>query len=307
MTAAVELDKYQGALLGLACGDAVGTSVEFKPRGSFAPVTDMTGGGPFRLQKGQWTDDTAMALCLAQSLVDRRGFNAEDQMQRYCNWYQHGYMSCTGTCFDIGNTVRAALNQFLQTGNPYAGSTDPHSAGNGAIMRLAPVPMFYALDADLTIHFSGESSRTTHAAYEALECARLFGAQIRTALLGGSKSEILLQSGYSPSLPSVQQLANGNYQGKFVTDIQGTGYVFHSLEAALWCFANTDSYAEAILCAVNLGDDADTTAAIVGQIAGAFYGVAGIPSAWLTALAEKELIMGLASELLLRRFNPLHK
>ena len=299
-----ELPKYQATLLGLACGDAVGTTVEFKSRGSFPPVTGMTGGGPFRLQKGQWTDDTSMALCLAHSLVHNKGFNAEDQMNRYCNWYQLGYMSCTGECFDIGNTVRAALHDFMENRNPFAGSTDPYSAGNGAIMRLAPIPMFYALDFDRTVHFSGESSRTTHAAYEAIECAKLFGAQIRTALLGGSKQEILTGSGYISSLPPVLELASGKYQDKDRSEVKGSGYVLHSLEAALWCFANTENYEAAVLLAANLGDDADTTAAVVGQLAGAFYGMEGIPELWLEAVAERENIKDLAAELFRLRIQP---
>lgn len=290
-------EQYQATLLGLACGDAVGTTVEFRSRGSFQPVTDMTGGGPFQLQKGQWTDDTSMALCLAHSLVHHKGFNPEDQMNRYCNWYQLGYMSCTGECFDIGNTVRAALHDFMKHKNPYTGSTDPRTAGNGGIMRLAPIPMFYVQDIDRTVHFSGESSRTTHAAYEAIECARLFGAQIRTALLGGSKQDILTASGYMPSLPTVRALAKGEYQFKSEIEIKGSGYVLHSLEAALWCFTHTNNFEQAVLRAANLGDDADTTAAIVGQLAGAYYGLSAIPTHWLATLAERDAIAHLAHQL----------
>ena len=139
-------ERFRGCLLGLAAGDAVGTTVEFKPRGTFAAVTDMTGGGPFRLAPGQWTDDTSMALCLASSLVELRRFDARDQMIRYCRWQSDGYMSSTGACFDIGTTTARALARFRDTGDPFAGSTDPESAGNGCIMRLAPVAMFFFPD-----------------------------------------------------------------------------------------------------------------------------------------------------------------
>ena len=101
-------DRYRGALLGLAVGDALGTTLEFKRPGSFAPITDMVGGGPFGLKPGQWTDDTSMALCLAESLVECRGFDPVDQLRRYCRWYREGHLSSTGRCFDIGNTTRAA-------------------------------------------------------------------------------------------------------------------------------------------------------------------------------------------------------
>jgi len=136
------LDRYRGCLLGLATGDAVGASVEFRPRGSFEPLTDMLGGGPFNLLAGQWTDDTSMALCLATSLLERDGFDARDQMERYCRWADHGYLSSTGTCFDIGGTVAAALSSFQHSGEPYAGSPHPQPAGSGRIMRLRQFPCF---------------------------------------------------------------------------------------------------------------------------------------------------------------------
>ena len=144
--------RFHGALLGLACADAVGTTVEFSPRGSFPPVTDMVGGGPFDLKAGQWTDDTSMALCLATSLVEKAGFDAADQMRRYVDWMQNGYLSSTGHCFDIGNTTAVALERFLQSGDPFSGSNDPRAAGNGSIMRLAPVPMFYFPSLEKVIH-----------------------------------------------------------------------------------------------------------------------------------------------------------
>ena len=133
-------DRYRGALLGLAAGDAVGTTLEFKPPGTFEPITGMVGGGPFRLDPGQWTDDTSMALCLAESLITQQGFDPADQMARYVRWWREGHLSSNGTCFDIGGTVRGALSRFEISGEPFSGSTDPQSAGNGSIMRLAPVP-----------------------------------------------------------------------------------------------------------------------------------------------------------------------
>ncbi|MGC1507353.1 ADP-ribosylglycohydrolase family protein [Ketobacter sp.] len=295
-------EKYRGALLGLACGDAVGTTVEFKARHSFTPVTDMTGGGPFRLNAGEWTDDTSMALCLAHSLLHCNGFDPEDQMNRYCNWYRVGYMSCTGECFDIGSTVRSALHRYLETKHPFSGCTDAHSAGNGSIMRLAPIPMFYVEDVEATLHYAGESSRTTHGAKEAIECARLFAAQLRTALVGGTKDDIFMHHAYQSTLETVQSLAEASYRHFTVQHVVGSGYVVRSLEAALWCFYHSDSFEEAVLRAANLGDDADTTAAIVGQVAGAYYGVEGIPARWVSQLAMKDEIERLADRLYEERF-----
>jgi len=162
-------DRFHGCLLGLATGDAVGTTLEFRPKGSFPPITDLMGGGPFGLIAGQWTDDTSMALCLTASLIEKQGFDPADQMDRYWKWYKHGYMSSTGRCFDIGNTVRYALERFHATRKPFSGSTSPGSAGNGSLMRLAPIPLYYFPKLEKIIHFAGESSRTTHGAPECIE------------------------------------------------------------------------------------------------------------------------------------------
>lgn len=293
-----QTERFRGCLLGLAAGDAVGTAVEFQPRGSFLPLTDMVGGGVFELQPGQWTDDTSMALCLATSLIEVGGFDPSDQMERYWNWYESGYLSSTGFCFDIGNTTRQALQRYKETGNPFSGATDPRSAGNGSLMRLAPVPMFYFPEPDEVLHFAAESSRTTHAALECIEACCLFGKMLLSALAGKSKAEILF--GDCPALitsESLQTIAAGDYRGKTVDQIRGTGYVVESLEAALWSFWLTDSFEAAILQASNLGDDADTTAAICGQIAGAYYGESGIPTRWLQQLTLRDEIGWLAEQL----------
>ncbi len=298
MNSKKEPDRFRGCLLGLAVGDAVGTTVEFRPRGSFPPVTGMVGHGPFNLEPGQWTDDTSTALCLATSLVHAGGFDAFDQMNRYCNWYEQGYLSSTGRCFDIGNTVRQALDRYKETGQPFAGSTDPWSAGNGSLMRLAPVPMFYFPDRDRVLHFSGESSRTTHGAAECIDACRVLGDMLRRALAGVSKQETLF--GTEPDVAasvSIQAIACGDYREKTESAVHGTGYVVQSLEAALWCFLNAETYQDAVLKATNLGDDADTTAAICGQIAGAYYGESGIPTDWLERLTMRQEIGALADQL----------
>lgn len=289
--------RYLGALLGLACGDAVGTSVEFSPRGSFAPVTGMTGGGPFGLQPGQWTDDTSMALCLAESLVQKGAFDAADQMVRYLNWWQWGYLSSTGTCFDIGGTVRSALASFQATGDPYSGSTANDTAGNGSLMRLAPVVLFAYPDAAAAVACAADSSRTTHAAPEAVESCQLLAALLCSALAGTAKDALLGSIAFRPAQPKLVELASGSFLAKTEQQIRGSGYCVESLEAALWCFFHTDSLEAAVLRAVNLGEDADTTGAIVGQLAGAYYGAQAIPPLWLDALAMRADIEELAGKL----------
>ena len=293
-----DLDRYRGCLLGLAVGDAIGTSVEFQPRGSFPVVTDMQGGGVFNLKPGQWTDDTSMALCLAESLVECNGFDATDQMNRYLNWYLNGYLSSTGKCFDIGGTTRQALEHFKATGKPMSGSTHPSNAGNGSLMRLAPVPMFYAPNKTRARTYAGKSSRTTHAAKECVDACTLFAEILVSALAGQDKETILFGNSVSGLVSEkVIGIAKGEYKDKTVQHIRGNGYVVDALEAALWCFWTTDTFAEAVLAAANLGDDADTTAAICGQVAGAYYGHSGIRVPWLDKLHMRDEIIKLAEKL----------
>jgi ADP-ribosyl-[dinitrogen reductase] hydrolase len=297
------IDKFRGALLGLACGDALGAPVEFKKRGTFASVTDMQSGGVFNLKAGQWTDDTSMALCLATSLIECQGFNAHDQMQRYLRWRDTGYLSSTGKCFGIATNL--ALSDFKKTGNPFSGDTNPQKAGNGCLMRLAAIPLYFYPNLALTIEMAADSTRTTHGALECIEASQLFAAMIYQALNGATKADILLQSGFeSLSSEKLIAIANGAYFNKAEPQIKGSGYVVESLEAALWCFYVTDSFEAAILKATNLGDDADTTAAICGQLAGAYYGESNIPKHWLNALYQGKMIADVANKLAEKLIKP---
>ena len=286
------IERYQGCLLGLAVGDALGTTLEFKPRGTFEPIDDMVGGGCFDLEPGQWTDDTSMALCLAESLIEKKGFDPYDQMKKYLLWYRTGYMSSTGTCFDIGGTTRAALNAFEKTGEPFSGPTDLRSSGNGSLMRLAPVPMFFFPDREAMIFYAGESSRTTHGSQACIDACRLFASILFNAFSGMDKERVLFDHDINiVQSPAIKEIASGAYRNKTEDEIQGSGYVVKSLKAALWCFHTTNSFRDAVLKAVNLGDDADTTAAICGQVAGAFHGYNKIPGTWVYIIAKnKELI-----------------
>ncbi|MCL4858036.1 MAG: ADP-ribosylglycohydrolase family protein [Caldilineaceae bacterium] len=295
--------RFRGALLGLACGDALGAPFEGAPRNSFEPVTGMVGGGPYDVQPGQWTDDTSLALCLAASLVERDGFEPTDQMDRYIGWLTLGYMSSRGESFGIGNTTAGALRRYQVYGNPYSGSPDPRTAGNGSLMRLAPIPMFFFGDAASAIFYAGESSRTTHGAVECIDACRLFATMLLKALAGRDKETILFGAHFPPGAdktltPKIQDAADGRYRDKSDAAIRGSGYVVECLEAALWCFYKTDSYHDAVLQAVNLGDDTDTTAAVCGQLAGAYYGEGEIPHPWLETLALRRDITRLADRLL---------
>ncbi|KFZ39188.1 ADP-ribosylglycohydrolase [Shewanella mangrovi] len=289
-------DKARGCLIGLAIGDAVGTTLEFQPRGSFTPIDDMVGGGPFSLKKGYWTDDTSMALCLGHSLVESDGFDAHDQMMRYCEWMDNGYMSSIGICFDVGSTVATALRRFQKTGEPFSGAKNRWSSGNGCLMRMAPVAIFYQEDSQKAEFYGGESSLTTHASELCHDASRYF-AKLLMHLINGADKQIYQQLSYTPRTAEINAIKAGEFVSKSRDEIKGSGYVIDSLEAALWCFTHSESYPECVLLAANLGDDADTTAAIAGQLAGAFYGYQHIRPDWRQALHQHDEILKLADAL----------
>jgi ADP-ribosyl-[dinitrogen reductase] hydrolase len=282
----------------MAVGDALGAPVEGLERGTFPPITDMVGAGARGFPRGTWTDDTSMALCLGESLVEMGGFDATDQMRRYLRWLDDGYMSCATAGFGLGFTTSGALETFRETGEPFCGPTNPLTAGNGCIMRYAPLALYYFPDREAILRHSPDSSRTTHGTQECLDACVLLGEVLYRVLSGASKEDSLF--GGVPDLivsPRVRGIGHGVYADKSPDEIVASGYVAESLEASLWCFLKTDSLRNALLLAVNLGHDTDTTAAVCGQIAGAFYGESDIPAEWLGQLERPELITSLADRL----------
>jgi ADP-ribosyl-[dinitrogen reductase] hydrolase len=282
-------NRAVGALVGLAVGDAVGTTLEFKPKPAQAVLDDMVGGGPFRLRPGQWTDDTAMAIALGESLLAHPGLDPADLMNRFVNWRDHGVYSCTGECFDIGIATSQALGRYVDDGNPIAGSEAPDTAGNGGIMRLAPVAVRHWRDRAELARVADLQSRTTHGAAEARTYAVLLAGILADAIAGEGIDAVLA----GPDAARVRGFRRG--QGR--DEVEGTGYVVACLHAALWAVSSTTDFRSAVLAAANLGRDADTTAAVAGQIAGALYGIDGIPEEWLAKLAWRERIEALGDGL----------
>lgn len=292
-------DRAVGALLGLACGDAVGTTIEFQRPGTFEPITDIVGGGPFRLAPGQWTDDTSMALCLAESILDVGGNDPVDQLRRYVLWWREGYLSSNGRCFDIGNATQSQLRRFEKTREPFDPAPDPEAAANGSLMRLAAVPIRWHADPGEAAERAAESSRTTHAAARPVDACRLMAAMV-AALVAGCHAEEVFDPAFwrwGALHPEVEAIARGGWRGKQPPAIRGTGYCIDALEAALWAVGGAADFREAVLRAANLGDDADTTAAIAGQLAGARWGASGIPEGWSNTVVASERITSLASSL----------
>lgn len=297
--------KSIGCLLGLAIGDALGTTLEFKHRDTTKEITDIVGGGPFNLEPGEWTDDTSMALCLAISII-KKGFDVNDQMNNYFKWYKEGYLSSNGRCFDIGITVRQALQQYNETKNPLAGKSDEYSAGNGSLMRIAPVPIAYRCNENETekfnklIEYAKLSSKTTHAEQRCIEACIAYSIILNKALNNKNKEDILSFNESEKNHlkhPEILKIINGSYKIKNRDQIESSGFVIDTLEAALWAFYNTDNFKDSIILSANLARDADTIAAICGQLSGAFYGLNNMPNEWVEKIKYKEKIIGIAKEL----------
>ena len=270
-------DKIAGSMLGLAIGDALGAPVEFTPRGEFPFVEGYQDGGRFHLPVGAWTDDTAMALCLADSLVHNDGFDADDLLQRFCNWAEHGENSSTGISVGIGQNTLRALGDYKRTGRLEAEAFGAKNDGNGSLMRLTPAVCFASHHLETAMELAALQSRTTHASPIAEECCRLTAALIFKLLDGDdyyAAKEAALALGWTEPLT---QAIGSPLAGVDDVRVPSGGYVLDSLRASLWCIENTKSFENAVLLAVNLGDDADTTAAITGQMAGALYGYAAMP------------------------------
>ncbi|WP_237479121.1 ADP-ribosylglycohydrolase family protein [Lichenibacterium dinghuense] len=285
------LDRARGALLGLAVGDALGATLEFGPR--IASVKDyhreMIGGGPFGLQPGEWTDDTAMMLALSKSLTLRKGFDPVDVMERWVSWYRTGEYSCTGTCFDIGGTTRAALERFERTGDPFAGSADEHTAANGSLMRVAPVALFGLDDEAEAVRIAREQSRLTHAHPACVSTCDYFVRLLRLFILGEEdpiKLALVKWSGH----PEVQRAKAALWGGLKRKDARSTGYVIDTLESAFWAVSASGSFEQAVVLAVSLGGDSDTVGAVTGALAGAKWGERSIPERWLKPLAWRSKI-----------------
>ncbi len=281
-------DRAVGALLGLAVGDAIGAALEFSPKPRFAVLDEMVGGGPHELRRGEWTDDTAMALALADSLLHAPELDASDLMQRFVDWQKHGTYSCTGDCFDIGIATQAALARFHRNGDPMAGSTADQSSGNGALMRLSPVAIRHWQNRAEMLRVAALQTRATHGSPATLRATHSFAGMLAEAIGGAALPEVLA----SPSAD-----IEGGWRGLDRDAIEGSGHVVRSLQAAVWAVARSMDFRSAILLAANLGDDADTTAAIAGQLAGAIYGASGIPEEWLEALAWRDRLEDTAARL----------
>lgn len=291
-------ERYKGSILGLAVGDALGAPAEFLRRGTYKRIERMAGGGLLCLEPGEWTDDTAMARCLGESLLSCNGFCCDDQLQKYLRWWKEGYLSCNGTCIDIGWTTRQALQRLDGIEQTPLTTHLVTEASNGSIVRIAPVCLYYYPNTDAAIYFSGQSSKTTHESRECVDACRLLATYVCRILTSRNRDYIFdslpAESSYSERIKSI---AEGSFTYKHLGQIFADSTASSSLEAALWCFWNTKTFRECLTLAVNLGEDTDSVGALCGQLAGAYYGASAIPSDWLKDLKKRDELSDLAARL----------
>lgn len=290
--------RIRGALLGLATGDALGAPVEFKRRGEFPPVFDMQAGGYFNLPKGAWTDDTAMALCLADSLIACSTLDLKDMIDRFIQWMDLAENTSTGKAIGLGQNTFFVMGNYRRTQALQAPLVRGRSDGNGSIMRLAPIPCAYWRSSENARELAIKQSRATHASDLAASACDFLSLILCDLIRGASFEEALSLARKYEFAPDIRGIALGHWANKTVDEIHSSGFVVHTLEAACWCVWNTSSFEDAIIKAVNLGEDADTVAAVTGQIAGALYGQDAIPDRWLSDLAHKDRIVSVADALI---------
>jgi len=285
------LDRSMGAFLGLAVGDALGAPYEGLGRGSYPPVSDYSAEGVHGLGAGGWTDDTAMAICLAESLLARGGVDERDLLERFLRWYRTGENSCTGAAAGISRKTRAALEGFERSGRVDA-AAELENAGNGAIMRLAPVAIFFRRNEIEARRAAARQARVTHTAQTALTAAECFADLLVVALQTGDPEAVSRAAAGSKRLADIC-----DPRGKQREQISSAPRAADTLEAALWCLEGAAGFEQAVIEAVNLGGDTDTIGAVTGQLAGAIFGASAIPPRWLAGLHSRARLEDLARRL----------
>ncbi|MFY7963948.1 MAG: ADP-ribosylglycohydrolase family protein [Chitinophagaceae bacterium] len=303
--------KIKAVLLGLAVGDALGVPVEFSSRGKLKqnPVTTMQGFGTWNQQQGTWSDDSSLAFCLAQSLT--KGYDLNDIANTFVLWFQEGFWGAHYEVFDVGGATRFAIGRLLKGESPLlSGGMLENDNGNGSLMRILPL-LFYLKDFDIEKRYKiiKEVSSITHAHFRSVFACFIYLEYALQILNGASKTDAYITMQHlvkeyninnqfsQEELNLFNRILKNNIQLLSEERISSGGYVLDTLEASIWCLLNTNNYVDAVLKAVNLGGDTDTTACVTGGLAGLLYGIKSIPNIWINQLARKQDIANLSLQL----------
>lgn len=304
------IEKISGCFLGLAVADALGVPVEFRSREYLAnnPVKTMIGYGAWNQPPGTWSDDSSLTFCLAESLI--AGYSIPDIAARFVRWYKEGYWGAHHKLFDIGGTTRNALSRIALGEDPYfSGDLEEESNGNGSLMRIVPAALYFHNLPDMELYQRiKEISAITHGHFRSVFSCFVFAKFVQQLIRGEEKLAALQNAGKAIAqfaaendfnqneIKLFERILNGSIFYHLEESINSYGYVLDTLEASIWCFVRTDSYQDAVLRAVNLGGDTDTTGCVTGALAGFYYGVDAIPTDWLMVLARHNDIKNLSND-----------
>jgi ADP-ribosylglycohydrolase len=292
-------DRFRGSLLGAALGNALGVTNDMRSTKNVIPISDISGGGIFSIPVGGWTDETAMLLCVTESLVQMRRFDARDVADRFLRWWREAYLTCNGRVYEVGSTTRMALFTYLQTGNPLCGISMPSAAGNGSVTRIAPVALFYLQAPTEMLRYTELNSMITHGNATAIDACRYAAWVLSLYAQGVEKKQALaLDWPYAPLSPDIAEVARGSYRHKTYDQIQTSIDMSETLEAALWALWHCDDFASGALALANLGGFTESGGQLYGELAGVVYGERNLPPLWLEKLQKRDEIAWLAEELL---------
>ena len=294
-------DRILGGLWGAVIGDALGVPVEFMSREQVRrnPITGMRGYGTFNLPPGSWSDDSSLLLCTVESLLD--GFDTSKMGELFIRWLNEGYWTPWGETFDVGNSTMSSIRRLMKGVPPEeAGGRGENDNGNGSLMRIIPVGIFFAnKPIEELLNAVHRASSLTHRHPRTLMACGFYCLMVRALMEGSSPDEAYkyaidqarvnyTKMPFAEELNHFERLFSGLMGSVPETAIQSGGYVIHTLEASIWCLLNSKSFEEAVLKAVNLGEDTDTTGCVTGGLAGVYYGLKTIPKDWLNTIARKE-------------------
>ena len=305
-------DHIKSILFGVAVGDALGVPVEFSSRERMEqnPLSEMIGYGTYNQPKGTWSDDSTMTFCLAETLLDNK-FTLRKLANRFINWVDWGYWTPHGELFDIGNTTHSAIERLRTIEKPeLAGGSHETENGNGSLMRILPLILETGKTSiSKSYDIIKSVSSLTHRHERSIISCFYYLTFVRHLIQGHSKestyemtnkivqSELKEREVEEAELKHFERILNDTIVTLNYNQLRGSGYVIHSLESSIWCLLKTENYKDAVLKAINLGEDTDTTAAITGGLAGLSYGFNSIPEEWVNQIVKKDKIEELANRL----------
>lgn len=292
-------DRQKGSFFGLIIGDAMGAPYEFKESQTFEVTKEYNRGGWLSVKKGEWTDDSTMALCVSESLIEKKLNDIEDQVEKYYMWFKNGYLTTRDECFDIGNTTRSNVLKFFNNKKIHNIKIDENSNNyaNGGMMRLAPLPIFY-FNSIYLIDNIIESTKVTHNSKVCIDSNIIYGQLIANAIKGYNKENLFQNINFSNIDEKVKERFFKYKEIDYIPNVLPTGNVLDCIELSIYALYAFNNYIDGLLWLLQFGNDSDTIGAIYGQLAGAIYGFESLDSYYFNNLIKKEELLYIFNNLI---------